>query len=100
MSRPQEDIAEKSKRSYEINEYGFLPQYRTILLNTSARVIPEKLIFVGNFQIAVAPPQEFIPHVKANITATAWKRFNETFETKMIQRYCGHNRRELSIYKK
>ena len=37
MSRPQEDIEEKSKLNCEVDEYGFLPAYRAILLNTSKR---------------------------------------------------------------
>lgn len=98
MSRPQEDIAEKSKINYHVDEYGFLPQYRVTLINTSKRVIPKKLIYVGNFANVIRPPKEFIPHLKVNISAVSWKRFDETFETKMIKRYCGHNLRELSIY--
>ena len=100
MSHPQEDIAEKSKINYQVDEYGFLPQYRLRLLNTSKRVIPAKLIYVGNFANAVRPQKEFIPHSKVNIGTVSWKLFDETFETKMIKLYCGHNLRELSIYKK
>lgn len=98
MSRPQEDITEKSKMNYQVDEYGFLPQYRAKLLNTSKGVIPTKLIYVGNFVNAVRPQKEFIPHSKENIVTVSWKQFDETFETKMIKRYCGHNLRELSIY--
>lgn len=94
MSRAQEDIAEKSKINYEVDEYGYLPQYRVELLNTSKKVIPSKLTYVGNFADAVCPEKEFIPHSKENITTVSW----EMFETKMIKRYCGHNLRELSIY--
>lgn len=99
MRWPQEDIAEKSKINYQVDEYGFLPQYRVELLNTSKRVIPTKLIYVGNFANAVRPQKEFIPHLKENIVAVSWKQFDETFETKMIKRYCGHNLRQLGIYK-
>lgn len=98
MRRPQEDIAEKSKISYQVDEYGFLPQYRVKLLNTSKKVIPTKLIYVGNFANSICPQKEFIPHSKENIVSVSWKQFDETFETKMIKRYCGHNLRELSIY--
>ena len=69
------------------------------LLNTSKNAIPSKLIYVGNFVNAVHPQKEFIPHAKENIVPVSWKQFNETFEVKMIKRYCGHNLRELSIYK-
>lgn len=100
MRRPQEDIAEKSKINYQVDEYGFLPQYRVRLLNTSKRVIPKKLIYVGNFANTIRPQKEFVPHEKENVASVLWKQFDETFETKMIKLYCGHNLRELSIYAK
>ena len=99
MSRPQEDVAEKAKKDYLVDEYGFLPQYRLTLLNTSKKVIPPELVYVGNFGPATCPPNEFVPHVKANIGTVSWKQFDETFESKLIRLYCGHNRREFSIYK-
>ena len=98
MRCPQEDIAEKSKIKYQVDEYGFLPQYRVRLLNISKKVIPKKLLYIGNFASAVSPHQEFVPHSKENIVTVSWKQLDETFETKMIKRYCGHNLRELSIY--
>lgn len=98
MRCPQEDIAEKSKINYQVDEYGFLPQYRMKLLNTSKRVIPTNLIYIGNFANAVHPQKEFVPHSKENIVSVSWKQFDETFETNMIKRYCGHNLKELSIY--
>ena len=98
MSRPQEDIAQKSKMEYRVDEYGFLPQYRITLLNTSKNVIPSKLIYVGNFANTHPPRKEFIPHSKANISHVFWEKFDETFETKMIKLYCGHNLRGFSIY--
>ncbi|MGI6745880.1 MAG: hypothetical protein ACOX45_07055 [Acutalibacteraceae bacterium] len=99
MSRPQEDIAEKSKINYIIDDYGFLPQYRAKLLNTSKRVIPSKLLYLGNYTDAIRPKNEFIPHIKENIITVSWKNFDQTFETQMIKKYCEHNLRELSIYK-
>lgn len=98
MTRPQEDIAEKSKINYQVDEYGFLPRYRTELLNTSQKVIPANLIYVGNFANAIPPLKEFVPHSKQNIAPVSWNKFSETFETRMIKWYCGHNLRELSIY--
>ena len=100
MSRPQEDIVDKSKINYQVDEYGYLPQYRAKLLNTSKKVIPTKLIYLGNFKNSICPQKEFVPHSKENIIAVSWKQFGETFETKMIKRYCGYNLRELSIYNK
>ncbi len=100
MRRPQEDIAEKSKINYQVDEYGYLPQYRATLVNTSKRIIPKKLIYLGNFENAIPPQKEFVPHSKYNIINVLWKCFDETFETKIIKRYCGHNLRELRIYTK
>ena len=100
MSRPEEDIAEKAKINYQVDEYGFLPVYRVILANTSKKVIPTRLIYIGNFKNVLPPQNEFIPHSKLNIGVTYWKNFDDTFETEMIKKYCGHNLRELIIYKK
>ena len=100
MRRPQEDIAEKSKMNYELDEYGYLPQYRIKLLNISKKVIPSKLIYIGNFKGARHPQKEFVPHEKDCIIPVFWKKFNETFETEMIRKYYGHNLREYSIYQK
>ena len=99
MSRPQEDIAEKSKINYTVDDYGFLPQYRAKLLNTSKRVIPSKILYLGNYADVIRPKNEFIPHIKENIVTVSWKNFDQTFETQMIKKYCEHNLRELSIYK-
>ena len=98
--RPREDIAEKSKICYKVDEYGFLPEFRIELLNTSKKVIPQKLKYIGNYKNAMRPKKEFIPHSKFNIVAISWKEFDETFETKMVKKYCGHNLRQLSIYSK
>lgn len=100
MSRPQEDIAEKSKINYVVDDYGFLPQYRAKLLNTSKKVIPSKLLYLGNYADVICPKNEFVPHVKENMVTVSWKNFDQTFETQMIKKYCGYNLRELSIYKK
>lgn len=99
-TRPQEDIAEKEKIKYEVDEYGFLPQFRIKLLNTSKKVIPTNLTYIGRYENSLKPAREFVPHSKHNIPAVSWKNFNLTFETEMIKMYCGHNCRELSIYGK
>lgn len=98
MSRPYEDIVEKSKKHYQVDEFGFLPQFRITLLNTSKKQIPTNLVFLGNFANSSRPKKEFIPHLKDNISSVSWKGFGDTFETKMIKRYFGHNLREFGIY--
>ena len=98
MRRPQEDIAEKSKLTYTVDEYGYLPQYRIQLNQLSERDIPSKLIYIGNFTNTARPQNEFVPHTKLNLSIVSWKHFDETFETRMITLYCGHNRREFRAY--
>lgn len=90
----------------EINVLSRIPQLRREYKKKAAdrindlKEFPKNLIYVGNFPNAIRPQKEFIPHVKENIIAVSWKRFDETFESKMIKRYCEHNLRELSIYRK
>lgn len=87
--RPEEDIAEKSKLKYEVDDDGFLPRFRVQLLSTSKKAIPNKLIYVGNFSDCMRPPKEFVPHCKLSITDVSWKEF----EKKLIERYCMYNLR-------
>jgi hypothetical protein len=93
-SRSEEDIAEKSKLVYEVDEFGYLPQFRIALVNSSMRIIPKKLLYVGNFIDTITPTKEFIPHSKINIAAVLWKNFEEI----LIDRYFRHNRRQSKIY--
>lgn len=88
------DIAEKSKMPYETDEYGFLPVYRVGLITTSKRVIPDKLVYLGNFQNSAPPPKEFVHQCKLNISTVFWKEFEEN----MIARYLGYNLRQNNIY--
>lgn len=90
----EEQIAEKSNVKYEVDDYGFLPQYRLKLVNTSKKIIPKKLIYIGNFQNLIPPNKEFVPHSKMSTPAFVWKFFDKL----MIDRYCGHNLKQYSIY--
>ncbi len=96
--RVREDIEEKSRLTYEVDEYGFLPEFRISLITTSKKMIPPGLQYVGNYPKIIPPKKEFIPHVKINIRSVAWKRFDMTFESCMINSYCNHNLRQLSVY--
>lgn len=80
---------------YETDEFGFLPIYRLILINTSKRVIPKKLIYVGNYKDVLPPKLEFVPE-DISIPGFMW-RF---FENNMIERYCGYNLGQYEIYAK
>lgn len=97
--RPKEDIAEKEKLHYEVDDFGFLPQYRMCLVSTSQKEIPKTLEYLGNFAGSMPPKKEFIPHIKTNIVSETWGKHSSTFERAMIQKYCNYNRRELSIYR-
>lgn len=97
------------KFAYEKSEAQRIISHEDIMLKTyskiistytSKRVIPPKLIYIGNYISATRPQNKFVPHSKVNILPVYWKKFNETFESKMIKLYCGHNLREFDIYKK
>lgn len=90
----EEQILEKSKIKYEIDDYGYLPQFRLILSNTSKRIIPKKIFYIGNFPNTISPSKEFIPHSPLNIPSFAWKYFDKL----MIDTYLGHNLRQYAIY--
>ena len=90
----EDDIAEKSKLKYEVDEYGYLPEYRIELISTSKKVIPSRLVYIGNFPDITPPKKEFIPHSKLNIYAVRWK----DFEQRLIERYTGYNLRREAIY--
>ena len=66
-SRPAEDIAEKSKIKYEVDEYGLLPHYRLMIVATKKKDIPKNLIYIGRLKDIAFPEKELIPHVKLNI---------------------------------
>ena len=92
------DIARKSKIVYGVDEYGYLPVYRVSLINSSKRVIPKTLIYLGNFVDAKLPKNEFIPHDKINIHAVSWKKHEQTFDSKMLKYYESFNLRKSAIY--
>lgn len=95
---PIRDIEKKSKINFNVDEYGFLPVYRLCLINSSKRVIPKKLIYLGNY-IGVKPPEnEFIENDKINTGVVFWKKQDLTFESRMIDFYNKYNLRKLSIY--
>lgn len=89
---------EKTKYVCEPDEFGFLRQFRASLINTSKRIIPKKLIYLGNFKEAMPPQNEFIPYWEVELSAIMWKNFDSTFESEMISRYFGYNKREYRIY--
>ena len=92
-------VCDKSELKCEVDEFGCLPVYRINLLNTSAKVIPKSLIYLGNFDNVNAPAKELVPFSKNNIQSVSWKTKYGDFETKMLQCYLGHNQRGYATYK-
>ncbi len=62
-------------RNFENVRYG----YRTVIESTSKRVIPEKLIYIGNYQNIQPPQQEYIQELPVEMELCLWKRVNEDF---------------------
>lgn len=94
----EEFLSKVNQKKTELNfdEFGYLPQYRLALINTSKRVIPKNLVFVGNFRNIKPPKQEFVPQNELSIPSFLWKFFDKI----MIDTYCGYNLREYQIYSK
>lgn len=93
-----DDIQEKLKTKQPVDEYGYLPHYRLVLFKTTKKIIQSELLFLGNYSNVIPPEKEFIPRIKYNIPYVYWKTSDNAFETKLINLYCGHNLRELSMY--
>ena len=81
-------------KSFEVDEYGYLPEYMISIITTSKRVIPKKLIYLGNYTDIKPPKPEFIPLTLMSLPTVTWKEL----EKKIIDRYFLYNKRELSIY--
>lgn len=98
VRRAKEDIEEKSREKYEVDEFGTLPEYRFSMITTSAKNIPENLLFLGNFSGSTPPQKEFVPRVHLNVRCEFWEKFGENFETKLLKKYKDYNLRQLSFY--
>lgn len=71
----------------EVNEFvtdkfGELPEYRLALYNTSKRIIPKKLIYLGNYQDVMPPKLEFIAG-DDRCSGFMWKYFDDS----ILKRY-------------
>ncbi len=62
-------------RNFENVRYG----YRTVIESTSKRTIPEKLIYIGNYQNIQPPQKEYIQELPVEMELCLWKRVNEDF---------------------
>jgi len=97
QSLPKEEfwkLVEEKRAELEFDEYGYLPQFRAMLGNTSKRSIPSKLVFIGCFSNTLKPNKEFVPQDKKFIPFSQWKDFENHF----IDRYYGHTLRRYRFY--
>lgn len=90
--------SEEMKAELEFDEYGYLPEFRIELLNTSKRSIPKKLIYIGNFKDTTPPKIEYIWKNKISIPAMSWEKFNKTIDMHLIEKYFKFNKRQAKIY--
>ena len=89
---------EEIKAGLQFDDFGFLPQFRIKLINTSKRVIPKKLIYIDNFAGATPPTIEYVRKDKISVPALSWERFNKTIEIHLIEKYFNFNKRQSKIY--
>ena len=92
----EEQIAEKSKKQYYRDEYGHLPHHQMAIANTSKRIIPKNLIYLGNFKGVTPPAIDNPPTHEMHISLFVWK----TLEKHLIDVYHYYNLRESQIYSK
>ena len=78
---------EKAEMKDFPDESGYLPEYLFELINTSKRIIPKSLFYVGNFQGVLPPEIEFISEHSVEIVGFLWKYFDEI----MMDRYFYFN---------
>ena len=71
---------------YLTNAAGQLPIYILSLSNTSKRVIPKNLVYIGNFPKVKPPELEYIPRDEVSIFGVLWKSFDKV----IIKRYCHY----------
>ena len=96
-NRPMdEQIVEKSKKQYFRDDYGHLPHHQMAIANTSKRIIPKNLIYLGNFEGVTPPAIDNPPTHEMNISLFVWK----TIEKHLIDRYHYYNLRKSQIYSK
>lgn len=71
-----------------VNQMERCPSYTIELINTSSRVIPKSLVYLGNFPDLAPPDVEFLSHDSREVDGFLWKWFDEC----MIDRYLKFNK--------
>ena len=98
FSRLQEDIEQKSSLTYTVDEYGYLPQFRVLLVLAAGKCVPPDLVYVGSFPDAAHPKIEFIPHTEFNLRMIFCKKNSTLLDRILSIAYQGHNLRTLKRY--
>ena len=87
-------LDDRLNQSFKTDDYGFLPEYRIRLVDPISEKSNQEWVKVGNYKKVKKPENEYKPIFKNSIMIVT----SDIFEERMIQRYCEHNLRELSIY--
>lgn len=72
-------------------------KFRFGILNTSKRVIPKKLLYLGNFQNITPPKYEHLP-AKISLDAFYWKQRDVTLEKIIVECYIEYTLKECYIF--
>lgn len=83
----EEQFFEKAGRRFDVDESGRLDEYRIYLINTSKRIIPKKLIFLGNFSVENPPKNDYEQSGDFCYRGYLWK----FLESNMIDSYLTFN---------
>lgn len=85
--RSKEEIEYNNSMKDKLLKYGVLPIYRFTIDNSSKRIIPKTLKYLGNYKNIRLPEDEYIEIIKVNIWGVLWKYLEEL----IVGRYVGYN---------
>lgn len=85
--REKEEIEYNYSMRDKLLKFGVLPIYRFEIDNSSKRIIPRTLKYLGNYKNIRLPEDEYIEIIKVNIWGVLWKYL----EKLIVGRYVGYN---------
>ena len=80
-----EQLTGKPSISYPSHKDGFMKIYVLSLINTSKRIIPKNLVYIGNYQGIFSPKDEFVPENEVSIPGFLWKYFDKCMIDRFFQ---------------
>ena len=92
ISVAQPDLLQNRHQPFFVDDGGNLPNYQLILVNTSSKIIPKNLVYLGNFPNTQPPINENIYDNAINIPGFMWKNFDKI----LIDRYCHFEAKKKS----